>query len=51
MQYVRMIGKLVEVLFNLAKVLGGNWVAIAALAMSMIDLHEAWQASRTAPAL
>jgi hypothetical protein len=48
---VRIISKVVEVLFNFAKVLGGNWTAIAALAMSMIELHEAWQASRTAPAL
>ena len=50
-EYVRIIGKIVEVLFNLAKVLGGNWASIAALALSMVELHEAWQASRTAPAL
>ena len=43
-QYVRIIGKIAEVLFNLTKVLGGNWSAIVALIMSVIDLHAAWQA-------
>ena len=44
MQYVRIIGKIAEVLFNLTKLLGGNWSAIVALIMSVIDLHAAWQA-------
>ena len=48
MQYVRIMSKIVEVLFNLFKVLGGNWTAIAALVMSMIELHAAWQEPRMA---
>jgi len=43
-QYVRIVGKIAEVLFNLTKVLGGNWSAIVTLVMSVIDLHAAWQA-------
>jgi hypothetical protein len=50
-EYVRIIGKIAEVLFNVAKVLGGNWSAIAALVMSVIDLHAAWQGPRAAQAL
>ena len=48
MQYVRIMSKIAEVLFNLFKVLGGNWSAIAALVMSMIELHAAWQEPRMA---
>jgi hypothetical protein len=42
-QYVRIVGKIAEVLFNLTKVLGGNWSAIVTLVMSVIDLHAAWR--------
>ena len=42
MQYVQIIYKLAEVAFNLFKVLGGNWMAIAALVMSMVELHSAF---------
>ncbi|MBV9453176.1 MAG: hypothetical protein JOZ19_03490 [Rubrobacter sp.] len=43
MQYVRIICKIAEVAFNLFKVLGGNWSAIATLVLSMVELHAAWQ--------
>ena len=51
MEYVRIIAKIAEVVFNLFKVLGGNWSAIVALVMSVVDLHSAWQAPRVAQAL
>jgi hypothetical protein len=47
-QYVRIICKIAEVAFNLFKVLGGNWSAIAALVLSMVELHAA---SRPEPGL
>jgi hypothetical protein len=50
-QYVRIVGKIAEVLFNLTKVLGGNWSAIVTLVMSVIDLHAAWQAPKGAQGL
>ena len=51
MEYVRIIARIAEVVFNLVKVLGGNWSAVAALVMSLIDLHAAWQAPRAAQVL
>jgi hypothetical protein len=42
-QYVRIICKIAEVAFNLFKVLGGNWSAIAMLVLSMVELHSAWR--------
>ena len=39
MQYVRIICKIAEVAFNLFKVLGGNWSAVVALVLSMVELH------------
>jgi hypothetical protein len=50
-EYARIIAKIAEVVFSLVKVLGGNWWAIAALVMSVIDLHAAWQAPKAAQAL
>ena len=44
MEYARIIGKVAAVVLNLAKVLGGNWLAIVALVMSVMDLHAAWRA-------
>ena len=41
MQYVRIICKIAEVAFNLFKVLGGNWSAVVALVLSMVELHAA----------
>jgi hypothetical protein len=51
MEYVRIISKIAEVVFSLVKVLGGNWSAIVALVMSVIDLHAAWQVPRVAQTL
>ena len=51
MENVRIIAKIAEVVFNLMKVLGGNWSAIIALVMSVMDLHAAWQAPRAVQAL
>lgn len=51
MEYVRFIAKIAEVVFNLVKVLGGNWSAIVALVMSVIDLHAAWRGPNAAQAL
>lgn len=52
MQYVRIICKIAEVAFNLFKVLGGNWTAVAALVLSMVELHAAFcPEPRTAQAL
>jgi hypothetical protein len=42
-QYVRIICKIAEVAFNLAKVLGGSWSSVAALVLSVVELHAAWQ--------
>jgi hypothetical protein len=42
-RYVRIIWKLVEVAFNLIKVMGGNWSAVVALALSMVELHAVWR--------
>jgi hypothetical protein len=42
-RYVQIIWKLVEVAFNLIKVMGGNWSAIVALVLSMIELHAMWR--------
>ena len=41
MQYVRIICKIAEVAFNVFKVLGGNWSAVVALVLSMVELHAA----------
>jgi hypothetical protein len=51
MEYVRIMSKIAEVVFSLVNVLGGNWSAIVALIMSVIDLHAAWQAPRVAQTL
>jgi hypothetical protein len=48
---MRIIAKMAEVAFNLVKVLGGNWSAMVALVMSVIDLHAAWREPRAAQAL
>ncbi len=40
MQYVRIICKIAELAFNLFKVLGGNWAAVVALVLSIVELHE-----------
>jgi hypothetical protein len=50
-EYVRIIAKIAEVVFNLVKVLGGNWAATVALVMSVIELHAAWQAPKAFQAL
>jgi hypothetical protein len=42
-RYVRIIWKLVEVAFNLTKVLWGNWSPAAALILSMVELHTLWR--------
>jgi hypothetical protein len=47
-QYVRIIWKIVEVAFNLFKVIGGNWSAVAALVLSLVELHAVWQVERGA---
>jgi hypothetical protein len=50
-QHLRIVGKIAEVVFTLLQVLGGNWSAMVALVMSVIDLHGAWQAPKAAQAL
>jgi hypothetical protein len=45
---VRIIWKIVEVAFNLFKVIGGNWSAVATLVLSLVELHAAWQVERGA---
>jgi hypothetical protein len=40
MKHARTIHRVAEVVFNLVKVLGGNWSAIFSLAMSMLELYE-----------
>lgn len=43
MRYVRIIWKIVEVAFNVIKVMGGNWSAVIALVLSMVELHAVWR--------
>jgi hypothetical protein len=42
-RYVKIIWKIVEVAFNLMKVMGGNWSAVVALVLSMFELHAVWR--------
>jgi hypothetical protein len=39
MKHAHTLHKAVEVILNLAKVLGGNWSAVISLAMSMFELY------------
>lgn len=50
MRYAQIAHKAAEVIFNLIKVLGGNWIAAFSLALSLFDLYQVFHAGAVQPA-